>query len=164
MTARKKPVVVLKRYVMRAEIAPEGFGVPGTPVVTYGEHPEGDWMPAKDVQEALFRLSAPTSRKRPPKRRVASTPYREALRILTGCQPPAFIRHHWPDGADADKAQDWAASHVPDWLTGYGVLEAAESMVAASLENGNFTNPTLRQFWSRETIAAAEAALNRPRK
>ena len=57
-------------------------------------------------------------------------PIREVLRAMTGCAPPRFVRGYSLDRLSDDetgKLQDWAVAHrKPRWLTGIGLLEAAE--------------------------------------
>jgi hypothetical protein len=68
-------------------------------------------------------------------------PIREVLRAMTGVTPPAFVKGYDCKGltdAQVQELQDWCATHVrPSWLTGIGLMDAAENQVAEAVSNGN---------------------------
>lgn len=68
-------------------------------------------------------------------------PLRDVLRAATGKAPPRFVRGYSTRGLtdeQNDRLQDWAATHArPGWLTGIGLIEAAEAQVAEAVANGN---------------------------
>lgn len=51
--------------------------------------------------------------------------------------------------------QNWVSSHIPAWMTAYGVIEAAEMIVQASFDNDNF----LPGMWPEEVLVLQEEAL-----
>ena len=73
-------------------------------------------------------------------------PLTEALRAITGAEPPtythgAFSCDDLPDCA-VFHLQDWCSLHArPDWATGLGVLEAADLIVQLAVENANIPGP-----------------------
>ena len=77
------------------------------------------------------------------------SPLREALRCITGQEPPDFVRgYDYLDltEEEAEKLQEWACNAIVDagypWMTGIGTVEAAIHMVHCAEENGNIgTNP-----------------------
>lgn len=68
-------------------------------------------------------------------------PIREVLWAMTGSRPPPFVKGYSFKGlsdAQVQELQDWCASHVkPSWLTGIGLMDAAENQVAEAVSNGN---------------------------
>jgi len=68
-------------------------------------------------------------------------PLRDVLEAMTGEQPPAFVKGYSTKGL-SDKQlmmlQDWCSTNVkPNWLTGIGLLEAAEQQVQEAVANTN---------------------------
>ena len=73
--------------------------------------------------------------------RVAS-PLREILAQMTGKRPPAFLKGHYTtetlSEGDTERLQNWAIRNVrPSWLTGIGLMDAADSQVHEAIMNGN---------------------------
>jgi hypothetical protein len=71
-------------------------------------------------------------------------PIWEVLQEMTGVRPPCFVKG-FTLSTLSDKEflelQDWAATHVmPSWLTGVGLLEAAERQVQLAVANGNISD------------------------
>lgn len=68
-------------------------------------------------------------------------PIREVLEAMTVATPPDFVRgYSFKDLTEEQTMllQDWCASHVrPSWLTGIGLMDAAESQVMEAVNNGN---------------------------
>lgn len=68
-------------------------------------------------------------------------PIRLVLKAMTGAVPPTFVRGYNFKGLTDDqtsKLQDWCVNHVrPDWLTGIGLMDAAEEQVREAVDNGN---------------------------
>lgn len=68
-------------------------------------------------------------------------PFREALRALTGKEPPSFVQGHSDAGlTDAQKMQlqDWCSQNAnPRWATGLSIYEAAEMIVSEAVGNAN---------------------------
>ena len=68
-------------------------------------------------------------------------PIRLVLKAMTGAEPPAFVRGYSFKGLSEDqtaKLQNWCVEHVrPDWLTGIGLMDAAENQVEEAVCNGN---------------------------
>jgi len=60
-------------------------------------------------------------------------PLTDALRAITGWEPPSYTRGLYSAAELGDRVselQDWCADHAkPDWATGLGVIEAAETLV-----------------------------------
>ena len=79
-------------------------------------------------------------------------PIRDVLRSMTGKEPPNFVRGYSFDGLTDKETmdlQDWASNSVPlGWLTGIGLLEAAESQVGEAVSNGNIPGP---EDWEKST-------------
>ena len=74
---------------------------------------------------------------------AAFSPFREALLILTNVEPPNYVvgaSCNDIDDAHIDNLQNWCAQHcLLPWGTGIGTIEAAEHMVAMSIECGLLT-------------------------
>ena len=72
---------------------------------------------------------------------IPKDPIRQVLRAMTGVQPPAFVSGYDFDNlsdTQLQTLQDWAIMSVkPRWLTGIGLLDAAESQVQEAVDNGN---------------------------
>lgn len=68
--------------------------------------------------------------------RYTGTPFRAALKALCGKSPPRYVKYRWEDDS-ADDLHVWVLKNAPLWMTGYGVIEAATSIVLTSIENGN---------------------------
>ena len=68
-------------------------------------------------------------------------PIRDVLRAMTQCEPPEFVRGYSLEGLtdmQAQQLQDWACENCkPSWLTGIGVLDAAETQVREAVDNAN---------------------------
>ena len=68
-------------------------------------------------------------------------PIREVLRTMTGVEPPEFVRGYDFDNLtdeQHDELQSWCSEHVkPSWLTGIGLMDAAETQVCEAVGNGN---------------------------
>jgi len=68
-------------------------------------------------------------------------PIRKVLRAMTGRKPPKYVQgYNYNNLTDRQyqSLQDWAAQHVtPRWLTGIGLIEAAERQVNEAVDNGN---------------------------
>lgn len=73
-------------------------------------------------------------------------PFREALEALVGQEPPAYVvGYSLNDIPPTDRLalQDWCSVHGrPAWVTGIGVIEAAELLVLSAIENGNIPRRT----------------------
>lgn len=73
--------------------------------------------------------------------RPGPDPIREALRVLTGEEPPNYVQGYSTDDCPEehwDELQSWAANNAhPRWSTGIGILEAADTIVAEAEANGN---------------------------
>ncbi len=74
-------------------------------------------------------------------------PLREVLSMLCGGKaPPRFVTtQHFTtqlSAEDQEKLHEWAVKNVkPQWLTGIGVLEAADAMVREAVANANIRGP-----------------------
>ena len=79
--------------------------------------------------EAVSKLAAPKD------------PIREVLKAMTGKEPPEFVKgYRFKDLSEEQTMalQDWCATNVrPSWLTGIGLMDAAESQVMEAVCNGN---------------------------
>ena len=67
-------------------------------------------------------------------------PIRDALRAITGEEPPDYVRGYTTTVPEElmDDLQGWAASHArPDWSTGIGTLDAADLLVSEAVGNAN---------------------------
>ena len=68
-------------------------------------------------------------------------PIREVLKATTGKSPPKFVLGYSFENLTDEqfsKLQDWAIVNVkPVWLTGIGLLDAAENQVKEAVSNGN---------------------------
>jgi hypothetical protein len=69
------------------------------------------------------------------------SPFREALRAVTGKEPPDYVRgfgfHHVAEERQ-DELHSWCAMNAsPVWATGTSMIEAAELIVAGAIENAN---------------------------
>lgn len=68
-------------------------------------------------------------------------PIREVLQVMTGQEPPPFVRGYSFKGLSDEQTQvlqDWCATHVrPSWCTGIGLMDAAENQVAEAVSNAN---------------------------
>lgn len=68
-------------------------------------------------------------------------PIRDVLQQMTGCRPPKYVRGYSLSNLsdkESTALQDWAVNKVqPTWLTGIGLLEAAEQQVEEAVFNGN---------------------------
>lgn len=75
----------------------------------------------------------------------AASPLREVLAHMTGKKPPKFVRGYTLEDLTEDECwmlQRWAVNNVkPSWLTGIGLLEAAEQQVMEAVSNGNIEPP-----------------------
>jgi hypothetical protein len=64
---------------------------------------------------------------------------------MTGENPPSFVKgYNFENLSDIEilALQDWAATNVrPYWLTGIGLLDAAEKQVQEAVDNGNIPSP-----------------------
>jgi hypothetical protein len=58
----------------------------------------------------------------------------EAIALLCGEPVPADVAAADDEG---ESLQFWVCDHVPPWMTGYGAVEAAEHIVATSIENAS---------------------------
>jgi hypothetical protein len=60
---------------------------------------------------------------------------------MTGKRPPKFVKNYNFDNLtdmQRDELQDWAVNNVrPFWITGIGLIEAAEKQVKEAVDNGN---------------------------
>lgn len=70
------------------------------------------------------------------------SPLLEALRALTGEEPPGFVVgvYDCDDLEDerVEELQEWCSLNArPEWSTGVGVLEAAEAIVREAEANAN---------------------------
>lgn len=72
-------------------------------------------------------------------------PLRKVLRAMTRQEPPDFVRGYSTTQLteeEQQKLQDWAVNAVrPRWLTGIGLLDAADAQVAEAVSNGNIPPP-----------------------
>jgi len=79
----------------------------------------------------------------PPKRYLSNpkNPIRKVLRAMTGKRPPSYVKgYNFSNLTDkqTDELQDWAVNNVrPFWLTGIGLIEAAEKQVKEAVDNAN---------------------------
>ncbi len=68
-------------------------------------------------------------------------PLREVLQAMVGKEPPAFVRGYDTSGYSDEEQQAlqaWCCSNArPHWLTGIGIIEAAETQIAEAVANGN---------------------------
>jgi hypothetical protein len=86
-----------------------------------------------------------------------SDPIREVLLAMTGVEPPPFVEGYNFDGLDneerhMEQLQDWACINVkPSWLTGIGLLEAAEQQVAEAVANGNIPPDKYKNRFNNKT-------------
>ena len=68
-------------------------------------------------------------------------PIRDVLRAMTGKKPPDYVKGYDFSNltsAQRDRLQDWAVNNVrPTWLTGIGLIEAAEKQVKEAVDNAN---------------------------
>ena len=68
-------------------------------------------------------------------------PIRDVLHAMTGKDPPDYVRGYSLKGLTGMQnieMQEWCASNVrPAWLTGIGLMNAAESQVAEAVTNGD---------------------------
>lgn len=68
-------------------------------------------------------------------------PVRDVLEAMTSAKPPDFVNgYDFSDLSDEElsELQDWCVASVKPWyLTGIGLLEAAEKQVLTAIENGN---------------------------
>jgi len=69
-------------------------------------------------------------------------PYlKQALELIVGETCPVDVPQFKASGMMSDDflaLQDWASENVPvSWMTGIGVIEAAELLVQSALDNGN---------------------------
>lgn len=84
----------------------------------------------------------------PPKCYLAmpKNPIRKVLRAMTGKKPPEFVKGYNYDNLtdmQHQELQDWASTNVrPNWLTGIGLVEAAERQVKEAVDNGNIPPET----------------------
>jgi len=73
--------------------------------------------------------------------KIPTDPIRDVLHAMTGENPPTFVKGYGFKGlsdAQMQELQDWCAIHVrPVWLTGIGLMDAAESQVEEAVSNGN---------------------------
>jgi hypothetical protein len=64
---------------------------------------------------------------------------------MTGAIPPHFVRGYNTDTLtelEHHKLQEWAVNNVkPSWLTGIGLIEAAEKQIDEAVGNGNIPPP-----------------------
>jgi hypothetical protein len=78
-----------------------------------------------------------------PKKPQPKAPIIEALEALTGKPVPEHLVQGCtydlrPLGDSVDALQNWCADNAPrPWMTGLGIIEAAELLVAGAIENGN---------------------------
>lgn len=72
---------------------------------------------------------------------MPKNPIRKVLRAMTGKKPPKFVKgYNYNNLTDMQhqELQDWAATNVrPNWLTGIGLIEAAERQVKEAVDNSN---------------------------
>lgn len=72
-------------------------------------------------------------------------PWREAIAMLVGKRPPLWMRGN-PSTAlndeQTDQLQDWIGRNLSpnmQWSTAIGIIEAAQALVHAAVDNGNIT-------------------------
>jgi hypothetical protein len=72
---------------------------------------------------------------------MPKNPIRKVLRAMTGKKPPKFVKgYDYSNLTDMQhqELQDWAATNArPTWLTGIGLIEAAEKQVQEAVDNAN---------------------------
>jgi hypothetical protein len=72
-------------------------------------------------------------------------PLREVLLAMTGQEPPAFVKGYSTvnlTDAQRDELQDWCSVMAkPFWLTGIGLIDAAEAQIQEAVNNGNIPPP-----------------------
>ncbi|MEM9067123.1 MAG: hypothetical protein AAGE52_01415 [Myxococcota bacterium] len=78
---------------------------------------------------------------RPPK---VERPLREALRALTGAEPPSFVGDAYSvselDESLWTRLQDWCSDHArPEWACGISMMDAADAIVSEAVANGNIS-------------------------
>lgn len=82
-------------------------------------------------------------------------PIREVLKQMCLRAPPSFVKgYDFTNLTDLEimRLQDWASRYVqPSWLTGIGVLDAAEKQVEEAVANGNIP-PNPRKMPTPEPV------------
>lgn len=84
-------------------------------------------------------------------------PLWETLKELTGVEPPGFCKGvHMCSQLENDELvdilQSWCLQHAkPVWSSGIGLLEAAEKIVEAAVENGRI-GPPIRRLGDPDAI------------
>jgi hypothetical protein len=72
---------------------------------------------------------------------IPKNPIRKVLKAMTGKRPPKFVKgYNFNNLTDMqrDELQGWAVNNVRSfWLTGIGLIEAAEKQVKEAVDNGN---------------------------
>lgn len=72
-------------------------------------------------------------------------PIRDVLKAMTGRAAPSFVRGYTCDGlsdAQWDILQSWSVNNCrPFYLTGMGLLDAAQQQVDEAVSNGNIPPP-----------------------
>jgi hypothetical protein len=72
---------------------------------------------------------------------VSENPLRGALKTIVGKAPPSFVKGYDTRLLTDEESlalQEWASMNSrPYWATGFGIVEAAELLVATAVENGN---------------------------
>lgn len=73
-------------------------------------------------------------------------PFRDAIRLVSGREPPDYVRGWEISPEQSLQLQCWLAdimeTTATPWGTGIGALEAAESIVAEAVANGNIWHPS----------------------
>lgn len=74
-----------------------------------------------------------------------TSPIRDVLHAMTNHWPPDFVSGYDLSGlsdGEHSELQDWAVKYCkPRYLTGIGLIEAAETMVDEAVSNGNIPPP-----------------------
>jgi hypothetical protein len=72
-------------------------------------------------------------------------PLREVLQAMTGSRPPKCARGYSSTELSDEEQEElhkWAVNHVkPAWLTGIGLIDAADAQIAEAVSNGNIPPP-----------------------
>ena len=89
-----------------------------------------------------------------------TNPLREVLKALTGVEPPVQVSGYKFKLEDSDVIQAWAVQHVkPNYLTGIGLMEAAEALVESAVSNGNIPRPPQPTVYRFEVYYASSNSI-----
>jgi len=121
--------------------------------------------PRKVGKKATTKLRTAANVRNAKKNPRVASPLREVLAHMTGKNPPRFVRGYSLDelsDEEYEQLHTWAVKNVrPRWLTGCGLLEAAEDQVQDAVSNGNIL-PSPDSLSGR--VEAAQRVLRRLRQ